>query len=147
MYVCMYIYICIYIYTSPVYWGFLKKGEPYIINRYFHSINNPASLGILHFRKLPYIPTKSLRIPWKIHLYKLYIWLMIFQQKSPKKTTPWGVSCGEKIQIPMGPWSIPLACEFWIRKRLDSSSDVKMSSSCFGSWKYSGISSRARTGL
>mmetsp|Transcript_4612 Transcript_4612/g.7656 ORF Transcript_4612/g.7656 Transcript_4612/m.7656 type:complete len:350 (+) Transcript_4612:912-1961(+) len=33
-----------------------------------------------------------------------------------------------------------VSCEFWIRKRLDSSSAVKMSSSCCGSWKYIGTS-------
>mmetsp|Transcript_4791 Transcript_4791/g.14042 ORF Transcript_4791/g.14042 Transcript_4791/m.14042 type:complete len:430 (-) Transcript_4791:74-1363(-) len=37
--------------------------------------------------------------------------------------------------------------EFWIRKRLDSSREVKTSSSCFGSWKYRGISSPLETSL
>mmetsp|Transcript_98333 Transcript_98333/g.228011 ORF Transcript_98333/g.228011 Transcript_98333/m.228011 type:complete len:304 (-) Transcript_98333:797-1708(-) len=34
-----------------------------------------------------------------------------------------------------------VSCEFWIRNKLDSSSDVKTSSSCLDSSKYKGISS------
>ena len=54
-----------------IYGGFLKWGYPQIIhlNRIFHEINHPASLGYLHFRK----PPSNLGNPWKLQVHGKHI--------------------------------------------------------------------------